>query len=150
MPARRFQRPPDVTLGEPHPYESQLGKMLNGEAAVGPEQFFYLRNTNVHWDRFDLRDLAKMHFSPEDRARCELRNGDLLVCEGGEVGRSAVWPGERADVYFQKAIHRVRPLNRNHSPAQAAFGWGGIHGSPLKRRVRASMAGTSCLRVVER
>jgi type I restriction enzyme S subunit len=51
-----------------------------------------------------------MHFGPEDRARCALREDDLLVCEGGEVGRAAVWPGEPADVYFQKAIHRVRPV----------------------------------------
>ncbi len=91
-------------------YETQLGKMLNAEASTGPEQHAYLRNTNVQWDRFDFSDLAMMHFDHEDRARCELRAGDLLVCEGGEVGRAAVWPGHPANVYFQKAIHRVRPL----------------------------------------
>jgi type I restriction enzyme S subunit len=50
-----------------------------------------------------------MNFAPLDRVRCELRPGDVLVCEGGEVGRAAVWNGELDNCYFQKAIHRVRP-----------------------------------------
>ncbi len=91
-------------------YETQLGKMLNAEAAAGPERYPYLRNTNVQWDRFDLTDLATMHFSAAERARCDLQAGDLLVCEGGEVGRAAVWSGTPPGVYYQKAIHRVRPL----------------------------------------
>ena len=90
-------------------FELQLGKMLNAESAEGPEQFPYLRNINVQWDRFDVFDLATMHFGASDRARCELRPGDVLVCEGGEVGRAAVWAGALANCYFQKAIHRVRP-----------------------------------------
>jgi type I restriction enzyme S subunit len=91
-------------------YETQLGKMLDSEAAVGPDQRPYVRNVNVQWDHVDLDDLATMHFSEADRRRCELREGDLLVCEGGEVGRAAVWPADVKGVYFQKAIHRVRPL----------------------------------------
>lgn len=90
-------------------FDLQLGKMLSGESAQGPEQHPYVRNVNVQWDRFDLRDLATMHFSAEDRRRCALRRGDVLVCEGGEVGRAAVWPGDPSDCYFQKAIHRARP-----------------------------------------
>lgn len=96
-------------------YRTQLGKMLNAEAAAGPDQYPYLRNVNVQWDHFELEDLATMHFGPEDRARCELREGDLLVCEGGEVGRAAVWPGVPARVYFQKAIHRVRPIREGNT-----------------------------------
>jgi type I restriction enzyme S subunit len=83
--------------------------MLNAEAASGAIQSPYLRNVNVQWDRIDQSDLATMHFSEADRRRCELRTGDVLVCEGGEVGRSAVWNGEVQDCYFQKAIHRARP-----------------------------------------
>jgi type I restriction enzyme S subunit len=90
-------------------FELQLGKMLNAEAAVGIEQHPYLRNVNVQWDSFDYTGLASMHFDASDRKRCDLRSGDLLVCEGGEVGRAAVWTGELKDCYFQKAIHRVRP-----------------------------------------
>ena len=92
-------------------FDLQLGKMLNAAAAEGPDQYPYLRNTNVQWDRFDLEDLATMHFSPSDRVKCELRSGDVLVCEGGEVGRAAVWGNELAECYYQKAIHRLRPRN---------------------------------------
>jgi len=90
-------------------YEVQLGKMLTPEASAGPEQFPYLRNTNVQWDRIDQDDLATMSFDAADRGRCRLQPGDLLVCEGGEVGRAAVWEGQIKDCFFQKAIHRVRP-----------------------------------------
>ncbi len=96
-------------------YRSQLGKMLNAEAAQGPEQRMYIKNTNVRWDEFDLDDLPTMSFSSNDRARCGLVKGDLLVCEGGEVGRSAVWAGEVDDVYFQKALHRVRPVTEGNT-----------------------------------
>ena len=93
-------------------HTAQLGKMLNAAAASGPEQYLYIKNTNVQWDSFDLEELPSMSFDAEDRRRCELRPGDLLVCEGGEVGRSAVWDLQ-SQIYFQKALHRVRPLTEN-------------------------------------
>jgi type I restriction enzyme S subunit len=49
-----------------------------------------------------------MGFSPEDRIEFSLRAGDLLICEGGEIGRCAIWRGELDDCYFQKALHRLR------------------------------------------
>lgn len=87
----------------------QLGKMLSPKSKTGTHYFPYLRNTNVQWGRFDLSELAQMNFSEREREKFELRRGDLLVCEGGEPGRCAVWRGERADCYYQKALHRVRP-----------------------------------------
>jgi type I restriction enzyme, S subunit len=90
-------------------YEVQLGKMLNEDAAAGPHPRPYLRNANVQWDRIDLTDVAEMSFDADDRARFALLPGDLLVCEGGEVGRAALWHGEIADCFYQKAIHRLRP-----------------------------------------
>jgi type I restriction enzyme S subunit len=96
-------------LGANH--TTQLGKMLSASVASGPEQYPYVKNTNVQWDRFDLTDLPTMTFDASDRVRCNLDEGDLLVCEGGEVGRAAVWPGAPKDVFFQKAIHRVRPVS---------------------------------------
>jgi type I restriction enzyme S subunit len=90
-------------------FEVQLGKMLSARAASGLEQFPYLRNTNVQWSGFDLGDLATMHFDELERRAFSLRRGDLLVCEGGEVGRAAVWEGQLSDCFFQKALHRVRP-----------------------------------------
>ena len=91
-------------------YRTQLGKMLNAEAASGSDQRPYLKNTNVKWDSFEMSDLPTMTFDSDDRVRCALRSGDLLVCEGGEVGRAAVWPGSSQEVYFQKALHRVRSI----------------------------------------
>ena len=93
-------------------HTTQLGKMLNSEAASGPDQYPYIKNTNVRWDHFDLDDLPTMTFDASDRLRCRLRVGDVLICEGGEVGRSAVWNHDR-DIFFQKALHWVRPLEEN-------------------------------------
>ncbi len=69
---------------------------------------------NVQWHRFDLHDVAVMDFSEQESARFDLRPGDLLVCEGGEVGRCATWTGQLAEMHFQKALHRVRPAPGVH------------------------------------
>lgn len=87
----------------------QLGKMLSPKAKTGRIYFPYLRNTNVQWGRIEIADLARMDFTSADQVKFELRPGDLLVCEGGEPGRCAVWKGEVANCYYQKALHRVRP-----------------------------------------
>lgn len=88
----------------------QLGKMLSPKAKNGPDPSFpYLRNQNVQWGRIEFSDLASMQFSAKEREKFLLRDGDLLVCEGGEPGRCAVWRGEHPECYYQKALHRVRP-----------------------------------------
>ncbi len=90
-------------------YEVQLGKMLNPDAASGEELRPYLRNVNVQWDRIDVEDVNEMSFDASDRARFSLRSGDLLVCEGGDVGRCAIWEEQLPECYYQKALHRLRP-----------------------------------------
>ena len=87
----------------------QLGKMLSPKAKTGLRPFPYLRNTNVQWGHIDTSDLLRMDFSEKEQRKFVLRAGDLLVCEGGEPGRCAVWRGEITDCYYQKALHRVRP-----------------------------------------
>ena len=87
---------------------SRLGKMLDKGKEVGDCQFPYLANTNVQWGRFDLAALRTMDFSESDREEFKLEDGDLLICEGGEVGRTAIWHGGDGRIYFQKALHRVR------------------------------------------
>ena len=89
-------------------FEMSLGKMLNKLAKEGNNQFPYLANRNVLWDDLDLTELETMYFSETERVRCDLRVGDLLVCEGGAIGRTALWKGEMENCYFQKAIHRLR------------------------------------------
>lgn len=104
----------ELTLGMPrgrigYRFEVQLGKMLD-EKQIDPDNMSaYLRNRNVQWDRIEMDDIKAMTFSAQDRVKFALQPGDLLVCEGGQPGRSAVWQGEQDDCYFQKALMRVRP-----------------------------------------
>jgi type I restriction enzyme S subunit len=88
--------------------DTRLGKMLDGKRQTGTSAYHYLANFNVQWFHFDLSKLNMMDFNETDRAEFELLSGDLLVCEGGEVGRTAIWRNELEDCYFQKALHRVR------------------------------------------
>jgi type I restriction enzyme S subunit len=88
--------------------EQRLGKMLDFSKNQG-ELKPYLRNTNVQWMRFELGDVKEMRLGGKDQDQLRLRYGDLLICEGGEPGRCAIWHEEASEMYFQKAIHRVRP-----------------------------------------
>ena len=87
---------------------SRLGKMLDAKQQTGVHRYPYLANFNVQWFRFELKTLNGMDFNESDRIEFELHDGDLLVCEGGEIGRCAVWHNNVQPCYFQKALHRVR------------------------------------------
>ena len=86
----------------------QLGRMLSKQRASGSDQAPYLRNANVQWSGLDLSDLKSMSFPEKDRQKYELRAGDLIVCEGGDPGRSVLLKRDLPGVFYQKAIHRVR------------------------------------------
>ena len=92
-----------------HRYEVVLGKMLDEKQITGDHLAPYLRNVDVQWDRIDTDDLPQMDFAGAHLDRFRLAVGDLLVCEGGEVGRAAIWQGELSECYYQKALHRLRP-----------------------------------------
>lgn len=87
---------------------SRLGKMLDGKKITGNNLKPYLRNSNVQWFRFEFGDLLQMDFDEKDKVEFSLKYGDILMCEGGEIGRCAIWKNEIDDCYFQKAIHRIR------------------------------------------
>ncbi|MGM9649628.1 MAG: restriction endonuclease subunit S [Butyricicoccaceae bacterium] len=87
---------------------SRLGKMLDAKQQTGKCTYPYLANFNVQWFRFNIENLNQMDFDEDDRTEFELKDGDLLVCEGGEIGRCAVWHNEIQPCFFQKALHRVR------------------------------------------
>ena len=87
---------------------SRLGKMLDSKHQTGEWRRLYLTNRNVQWFRFDFQEVNSMDFPPADQKEFSLLPGDLLVCEGGEVGRCAIWRGQMKDCFFQKALHRVR------------------------------------------
>lgn len=95
-------------------FETLLGKMVQ-PAPQSPEDVErpYLRAANVLDGHVDLSDVKKMWFSPRERVRYDLRAGDLLVLEGGDVGRCSLWNGEIEDVGFQNSLHRLRPLPGN-------------------------------------
>lgn len=87
--------------------EVQLGKMLDKVKNKG-EPTTYLRNINVRWGSFDLADLAQMRMTQDERGAFSIRDGDIMVCEGGEPGRAAVWRGGPTTITYQKALMRLR------------------------------------------
>lgn len=97
-------------------YEVALGKMLDEKRIRGESSGPYIRNVDVQWDSVNTQDLPTMDFFPRERKRYGLLPGDLLVCEGGEVGRTATWQGKIEECFFQKAIHRVRTLSEKDIP----------------------------------
>ena len=104
--------------------KSRLGKMLDKEKPKGIHIRKYLANTNVQWFKIKFDSLSEMPFLDKELSELELKYGDLLICEGGEVGRTAIWKNEMPNVYFQKAIHRVRPdLSEVTSEYLAYFFW---------------------------
>jgi|SRR5437870_673872 len=90
-------------------FETQLGKMLSQKARVGNSPKPYLRNKNVQWGRIDVSDMLYMDFDDRETEKFRLHFGDLLVCEGGEPGRAAIWNGALTECFYQKALHRLRP-----------------------------------------
>ncbi len=99
-----------VPLG--YRYQVQLGKMLDTAKVTGQHLRPYLRVFDVQWGKINTDALPEMDFSEKDRKKYSLRQGDLMVNEGGSyVGRSAIWRGEIPECYYQKALHRLRPRN---------------------------------------
>jgi type I restriction enzyme, S subunit len=97
-------------------FDLQLGKMSSKKAREGSEQTPYIKNNNVLWDNFVLDILPTMSFSATERQKFSLIPGDLLVCEGGEIGRTAIWKDVGLEIVYQKALHRLRPLDDRVSP----------------------------------
>ena len=90
-------------------FRTQLGKMLDAAKNTGVPKP-YIGNRSVQWGRIDLDGIATVPMSMSDLQRFRLRRGDLLVCEGGEIGRAAIWNDLIPECYYQKAIHRLRPV----------------------------------------
>jgi type I restriction enzyme S subunit len=97
-------------------FEIQQGKALSAAARTAEQRYPFLRTSNVLWGRLDLGTIDSMGMSAAERSRLALLPGDLLVCEGGEIGRAAVWAGEIPNCYYQNHIHRLRPRYDNALP----------------------------------
>lgn len=100
---------------------SCLGKMLDKAKNQGKPRR-YLRNINVRWFGFDLSDVQEMRVTDDEVERYSIRKGDLVVCEGGEPGRCAIW--DKAEtICFQKALHRVRFNNASDPKFYMYYLW---------------------------
>lgn len=87
----------------------ELGKTLDKVKNTGT-YYPYLRSVNIQWGYVDLSDVKEMKFEPEEIERYTIKKNDLLICEGGDVGRCCVW-NKNESILYQNAIHRVRFYN---------------------------------------
>lgn len=99
---------------------TRLGKMLDKKKNTG-DLVKYIRNVNVRWFSFDLSDLLSIRIEPHEVQSLSIQDGDVLICEGGEPGRCAVWRKGSTDLVFQKAIHRARVDSERLLPEWLAF-----------------------------
>ena len=93
-----------VRLGEI--FHHNTGKALNASNCSG-ELLTYITTSNLYWNRFEIDTLREMYFSESEIEKCTATKGDLLVCEGGDIGRAAIWPYD-TDIRIQNHIHRLR------------------------------------------
>lgn len=85
---------------------SELGKTRDEKRNKGSFRPF-LCAVNVQWDKFELSELKKMRFEDNEYDRYTIRKGDLVICEGGDIGRAAIWDKDEP-IHYQNALHRVR------------------------------------------
>ena len=88
-------------------FQHNTGKALNGSNQTG-ELREYITTSNLYWNRFELGKLRSMYFTETEIDKCTVKSGDLLVCEGGDIGRAAIWNNDY-EMRIQNHIHRLRP-----------------------------------------
>ena len=101
--------------------DARLGKMLDKEKNTG-DFHKYLRNINVRWFSFDLSDLLEMRIEADEIEKYSVSHNDLIICEGGEPGRCAVWD-KQDSIFYQKALHRVRFLDNSNPRFYMYYLW---------------------------
>ena len=107
-----FEIPPSwiwCRLGEI--FSHNTGKALNSSNTTG-YLMTYITTSNLYWDRFVLDSLKKMRFSENEIEKCTVGKGDLLVCEGGDIGRAAIWMFDE-EIRIQNHIHKLRPYTES-------------------------------------
>ena len=94
-------------------FEHKTGKTLNGSKNKGSIIRKYITTSNLYWNYFDFDKVKEMEFTEDEIIKYSIQKGDLLVCEGGDVGRTAIWNFDYS-VCYQNHIHRLRsyyPIN---------------------------------------
>ena len=94
-----------ATLG--NIFQHNTGKALNKSDSLEGTLKPYLTTSNVYWDSFDFTEVKQMYFKDSEIDKCTVQKGDLLVCEGGDIGRAAIWNYDH-DICIQNHIHRLR------------------------------------------
>ena len=89
-------------------FQHNTGKALNKSTSEEGTLLPYLTTSNVYWNSFDLSVIKEMRFKDSEMDKCTVQKGDLLVCEGGDIGRSAIWDNDYS-VCIQNHLHRLRP-----------------------------------------
>jgi|PersoiStandDraft_1058852.scaffolds.fasta_scaffold07313_2 type I restriction enzyme S subunit len=102
-------------------YFVELGKMLDEKKNTGTNPLPYLRNQDVQQGVINIDGLPLIDIEPSEYERYTVRLGDLLVCEGGDVGRAAIWRHKDSRIGYQKALHRLRPESPNRDTAEFFF-----------------------------
>ncbi|MXX10347.1 MAG: restriction endonuclease subunit S [Nitrospira sp. SB0675_bin_23] len=110
-----------VTIGKV--FKIEQGLSLKGNLASDGHGRPFLRTSNVYWGRIELQSVSRMRLAGATPANKLLRRGDLLVCEGGEIGRAATWNGEIEECLFQNHLHRLCPLDASRTHAQFVMAW---------------------------
>ena len=88
-------------------FQHNTGKALNKSTSEEGTLLPYLTTSNVYWNSFDLSVIKEMRFKDSEMDKCTVQKGDLLVCEGGDIGRSAIWDNDYS-VCIQNHLHRLR------------------------------------------
>ena len=91
-------------------FSHNTGKALNASKTDGVS-LTYITTANVYWNSFELDNLKIMPFTDSEIEKCTVKKGDLLVCEGGDIGRAAIWQFEN-EIRIQNHLHRLRPYDR--------------------------------------
>jgi type I restriction enzyme S subunit len=97
-------------------FEIGAGKTMSAAARDGTHKTPFLRTSNVLWDEIELSTIDEMAIPAHELAEKRVLPGDLLVCEGGDIGRAAVWNGEVETMSFQNHLHRLRPIAKDVEP----------------------------------
>lgn len=92
-------------------YLHTAGKALKKTNQIGVQRK-YITTSNLYWNRFDFSEVRTMYFNEKELDKCTVKKGDLLVCNGGDVGRAAIWNNEEP-ICYQNHISRLRPVHRS-------------------------------------
>lgn len=95
----------ETTIGEI--FAHNTGKALKNDNTDGVLRP-YITTSNLYWDRFDMDVVKQMYFKDNELEKFTIQKGDLLICEGGDIGRSAIWNYDYS-ICFQNHVHRLRP-----------------------------------------